>query len=90
MKASVSRSYRTVQQVPPSAGRSSLRRRLVKLKKSLRPVMVSIRDDQDQVPTLAPNQREYSSVQMTRVRLLGAKSETRLGDMPKASRQSSA
>lgn len=45
---------------------------------------------QDQLPTLAPTQREYCSVQMIRVKLLGAKSETRLGDMPNTSRQSSA
>lgn len=43
-----------------------------------------------QVQTLAPTQPEYCSVQMTRVMLLGVKSDTRLGDMPKASRQSSA
>lgn len=41
-------------------------------------------------PTFAPTQPEYCSVQMTRVRLLGARSETLLGDIPKASRQSSA
>ncbi|KAF3849391.1 hypothetical protein F7725_015888 [Dissostichus mawsoni] len=97
--------------VPPRAGLSSLILRLVKVKKSLNPFILSMRvyrlsmfcsrgpaNTEKRARTsnftflsfLEPTQREYSSVQMTRVMLAGERSATSLGCMLKASMQSSA